>query len=143
MHDAERVRLGDGLARLQHVVAGDLDRQRSLAREHARQVRALEVLHDEVGQAGLQPAHVEHVGDVIAPELGHRARLAKEPLGNRCVLRERGMYELDGDELVELCVTGCDDDPHPTLADDVLDAVLAPDDVTRGAGQRFHGRNLP
>ena len=51
VNDAERVRLGEGVAGLQHEVDGLLDRQRAPLLEPRGEVAALQVLHHHVGRA--------------------------------------------------------------------------------------------
>jgi hypothetical protein len=42
-----------------------------------------------------------------------------------------GRQDLYGDPLIEKLVVCCEHHPHPTLAEDLLDAVLAFDDLPR------------
>ena len=89
--DAERVRLGDGLARLEHELDGLLDRQRTRSARAAREVAPLQVLHHDVRSAGLQRPHVDDARDVLALDLDRRAGLADEPRDGLGVLeRPRG-----------------------------------------------------
>jgi hypothetical protein len=130
MDDAERVGFGDGVARLQDVVGDFIVRQRASSRENLREVGALEVLHDDVGDSAVERRHVEHAGDVLALELHRRARLAQESLDAVFAVHGLGAHQLDGDRLAEGDVGGGDDVAHPPLAEDTLDAVFARENVT-------------
>ena len=134
MDDAERVRLGDGLARLEHVVDRARHVERALFVDRLREVGALEVLHHHEGRAALERADIEHAGDVLALQLDGGPGLAREPADDLGVLEGIGEQELEGDELLELEVLGRDDQPHAALAEDVLDPVLAGEDVARRDG---------
>ena len=113
VHDAERVRLGDGLARLQHELGGLLHRQRAaLARARPTRSRPCEVLHDHVRSAVVERAHVDDARHVLALDLHRRARLALEAGDGVAVLQHLGQQELDRHPLVELQVMGGDDDAH-------------------------------
>ena len=61
MDDAQRVRLGERLAGLEHVVDGRVDRQRTCrCGALLAEVAALEVLHHHVRRAVVELADVDH-----------------------------------------------------------------------------------
>ncbi len=125
MHDAERVRLGDRVAGLEHAVDGRRHGHRPVPADDRPEVVALEELHDHVGRARLERAHVEHARDVVALEAHGGPRLAREALDQPRVREAPGEHELERHLLIELQVRRRDDDAHPTDAEDAVDAVLA------------------
>ncbi len=129
MDDAERVRFGDRLARLQHEVHRLVGRKLALLREQRREIAALEVLHDHVRRAALELADVGDAGDVLALDLHGGARLALEAREGLRVGERLRQEEFQRDLLVELDVVRRDDDAHPANAEDALDAVLSRKDV--------------
>ena len=142
MDDAERVRLGDRVARLQHAVDRRADGHRSLRFDEVPEVAALEVLHDHVRRARVERPDVEDAGDVVALEPHGGARLAREPLDEPRVLQPRRQHELEGDLLVELQVRGRDDDAHAADAEDAVDAVLAGEHLAGRHGDTARPRAL-
>jgi hypothetical protein len=129
VHDAERVRLGERLARLQHELHRLPGRQRPLFLEPGGQIAPLEVLHHHVRLARLQRRHVRDAGDVLALDLHGSARLAQEALGGLRAPEGRHGHHLDGHPLVELQMTRRDDHTHAAHAQHVLDAELAGDHI--------------
>src|SRR5690606_21065954 len=116
MDDALRVRGRERAADLARDLerAGDVDR--TLALDHAAELDALEVLHDEVHAAVLGGPRVRDVDDVRVTDLRGRTRLAAEPLdeiGHAAVAR---VQDLEGDALADLDVLGHVDLAHPALA---------------------------
>ena len=127
VHDAEDVRLGDGLARLEHVVDRDDARQRTALLEEHVEVRPVEILHDEIGPT-VAVADVEDAHDVLAADLGRRASLPHEARGELRVRRELGQEKLDGHALLELQMRRREDDGHAALPEWPIDAVFAVED---------------
>jgi hypothetical protein len=119
MHDAERMRLGEGLGGLEHVFDGLVDRQLPASLDHLAQVGASEVLHDDERQPFDGRSDVQHTTDVLAPDLHRRARFAREPRDALGVLG--AMERLDGGE----------HDAHAAFSEHVLDGVFPVDDVPR------------
>ena len=78
MHDAQIVRLGDGLGRLEDEVDGLADGQRALSSEPLAKIDPVEQLHDDVVRAGVERPHVENAGYVLAPDLGRDLGLPGE-----------------------------------------------------------------
>ena len=76
--DAERVRVGDGDAGLEHELDRLLERERAALLEHGGEVAPLEVLHHHVRSAGLERADVEDAGHVLARDLHRGPGLAGE-----------------------------------------------------------------
>ena len=129
VHDPERVRLGQRLARLQHEIDGLLERQRATQPHPLGEVVTLEELHHHVRRAGIERTDVDHPRDVLARDLDGRARLAREALDRLGVAQRLREKELDRHLLVELQMKGGDDDAHPAGAEHALHAVLAGQDV--------------
>ena len=136
MNDPVRVRLGDGLARLEDERRRHLDAQGPARRQDLAEVAALEELHHHVRRARIELSDVEHPRDVLALQLHGRPRLANESL-RRVAADERVVaHELDRHELIELLVPGGDDDAHPADAEDALHPVLACQQVSRSHRSR-------
>ena len=131
MNDPERVRRGNRVARLKHVVDGRLDRQRAFFFEHGVEVAPVEILHDDIRRPRLELPRVEHPNDVIAPNLDRRLRLADESRDGIGLRRHVRREEFHRDPLVELQVHRRDDDPHPADAEHALDAVLPGEQLAR------------
>jgi hypothetical protein len=93
VHDAQEVRLGDGLACLQHVVDGLGRVQTAATLEHHVQVLTLEELHDDVGRSRLERVDVEDARDVLGADSGGCARLLQEAM-HRGVLASSGDMNL-------------------------------------------------
>ena len=127
VHDAEDVRLGDGLARLEHVVDRHDARQRTALLEEHVEVRSVEILHDEIGPT-VAVADIEDAHDVLAADLGRRASLLHEARGELRVRRELGQEKLDGHALLELQMRRREDDGHAALPEGPIDAVFAVED---------------
>ena len=124
MDDAERVRLGERVARLQDVLDRLFRRQRPARRQHAREIGPVQVLHHDVRSARLERADVAHTGDVLAVKPHGGARLAQEARDGIGAPERLGQHELQRDHLVELDVRGRDHDPHPADAEHPRDAVF-------------------
>jgi hypothetical protein len=140
VHDAERMRLGHRLDRLQHVVDAFPGGERPPLAQLGGEIPAVEVLHHHVRGVAFPVAYVEHADDVLALDARGGAGLAPEPLGRLAALDELGHEELQRDPLVELEMPRGDDHAHAASPDDSLDPVFAGDDVVL-AGQVEH-RNL-
>src|SRR5262249_31892321 len=127
VHDAKRMGLGDGDARLHHVVGGGGDRQRSVG-DHHREVATLEQLHDDVRRAVLELADVGHLADVLAAQPRTRAGLTEEALDDLGVPGQRVVNDLERDLLLELQVGRHRDHAHTAAAEDSIDPELAAND---------------
>jgi hypothetical protein len=86
MNDAERVRLGERLARLEHELERLVDGERAALRERVREVEPLEVLHHDVRRTVGQRPHVAHLRDVLALDARCGARFAHEARGRFLLL---------------------------------------------------------
>jgi hypothetical protein len=124
VHDAEVVRLGDRLAGLQEQIDGLDARNWTPALEDARQVLALEVLHDDERDAVDRPG-VVHAGDVLVLDAARGAGFAREPGAALGALGRRRAEELERHELAELAMARRHDDAHPALTEHAGDLVLA------------------
>ena len=113
MDDAERMRLGDGLAGLKESRQSVAEGHRPVAPYHLPEVGAGQVLHDDVRRAGVERPHVEHLRDVLARERNRGARFAEEAPDRVRVLHPFFAKELDRHALAELEVSRSDDDAHP------------------------------
>jgi hypothetical protein len=131
VNDPERVRLPDGVARLEHQRHGVLGLERAVRTDDLPEIVPVEVLHDHVRGARLEPPDVVHLGDVLALQPRRRARLAEEPLDGPMVRERVGQQELDGEELAEIEVARGHDDAHPSVTEDSLNAVFAEENVSR------------
>ena len=131
VNDAERVRLGDALARLQHRDRRPPRHLRAVVAEDLVEVVALQVLHHHERHAVGQRAHVHHARDVLAAQPDGGLRLAKEPRDRRLALGHVRQQDLDRDRLLQIEVRRPDDAAHAADTDDLLDPVLAEKDVAR------------
>ena len=131
MNDADAVGLGQGLARLHHVLDGLGHGDRSALLRERGEIAAVEVLHDDVRLAGLERADVEHLGDVLVAQAHHRLRLAEKAAGRFGLVGDAATppQELHRDELIELQVSRSDDVAHASAPKHALDAVLARENV--------------
>ena len=129
MHEPDSVRVREGLERLEQVVDDLGERQRPLDGEQLLEVAALEVLHDEERRARRRGAGVHDAGDVLARDARGGLRLAREALDDQLRGRGVGQEDLHRHALLEHEVLGRVDDAHAALAGDLLEAVLAGDDV--------------
>ncbi len=139
MDDAERMRLGEGFARLEDVLHRLRDWDLAALLHELGEVLSLEELHDHVGEARGERPDVEDSDDVLALHLHGGARLAREA---RLCLGQGGHIgakELDRDGAVELQVAGDHDDAHAADAEEPLDLVLVVDDLpdAEGDGDRL------
>ena len=138
--DPQPVRVGDGLARLQDELDGLLDRKRPSLLKPRAEVAALQVLHHHVRSAGLQRPDVDDARHVLALDLDRRASFPREPRHGFGIAQRVGKQELDRHPLVELDVVGSDDDAHAARAEDLVDAVLAGEDVALTNARHDFGR---
>jgi hypothetical protein len=134
VHDAERVRFGDRGARLRDVVGGDVDRQRTVVGEVAREVHAAQMLHHDVRTIPMA-TEVERAGHVLALDARRRLRLAQEPRLVRALRPE----QLDRDLRAELEVPRAEHDAHAAVSEQALHAVLAADEVALRDARRELG----
>jgi len=131
MHDAARVRFGERLGALQHVVDRERRGHAPFSLENAREVAPLEVLHDHVGRAVVEGPYVEDTDAMLAANLDRRASLAQKPLDDLGVIAHRPVQALDGHALVELKMRRRDDGAHSSRAEDPLDPILPQEDRAR------------
>ena len=113
MDDPERVRLGDRLARLEHVLDRLVGGHAAAPLHHRAEIVALEVLHHDVRRAAVEHADVHHAGDVLARDPRGRLALAEEARDRARDLARDREQELERDALLELRVARRDDDPMP------------------------------
>jgi hypothetical protein len=129
MDHVRRVRVRQGLERLERVVDRLRRRQRPGAREHL-EILALEVLHHEVRRAVRQHPRVHHAHDVLAGDAGDGGRLDGEAV-QRLRRREHAReHRLQRDALPQDHVLRLVDDAHAALAGDAVDPIPARDHVT-------------
>ena len=100
-----------------------LQRQRTF-RERRRERLAIEVLHDEIGDAVLL-ADVVQRADMRVIELRNRPCLAVEPVTKLRIGRQRFREDLDGDGPVETRIAGLVDLAHAAFAQLVEDSIRA------------------
>ncbi len=140
VHDAARMGLGQPLARLDDVFGGARHVETTSAPDDGPEVLPLQVLHDDVGCPVVGDAEVEDARHVLALELCGCLGFLGEARQGLGVADRVLAQELERDRLVELQVRGRDDDPHPALAENTVDAKLTGDDLSRlhplGTGAR-------
>jgi hypothetical protein len=137
--DAVGVRLGHRRRRLHDHVDRFSDGELPSLLELPGEVVSLEELHHEIRQPLGRDVDVDDASGVRAAQLTGGAGLALEArteLGRREHLR---LEHLDGHALPDADVRRLVDDPHPSLADDTPQPVLAGDRVAR---RRHAGRAL-
>ncbi|XXS96979.1 hypothetical protein WMF12_34855 [Sorangium sp. So ce363] len=132
------MRLGQPLARLQHVPHGDLDRRRPVRPQQRAEIAALEQLEDQEWIPGVEEAQIEDAGDMLAAQRRRRPPLAQEALPRRGVDQRVSAQQLERDLVPEVQVAGGHHHAHPALAEQALDAVSAGDDVSE-AHRGAHG----
>jgi hypothetical protein len=140
MDDPEGVRLGDGLAGLEHVPDGFLARQRAARSDEGREIPSLEVLHHDERRAVLERADVEDPRNVLAFELGRCARLARESCDESGALEHLRKEKLESDRAIEKDLRGGDHDAHTTGAERPLDAVFPAHEVSGVHRTDFFGQ---
>ena len=120
---------------------GDLEglllRQRPFALDALGEALPLEELHDLEGLAVVEVTEVEDLDDVRVAERARDPRLAQEAplrLGPRIVA---AVEDLERDGLADALVHGAEDGAHAAAADQLLDAVLALDELTDEGLQLF------
>ncbi len=130
MDDAERVRLGDRVARLEDEVDRLLDAATApvALSQPARSPPSRYSMTMYGAPFSSVPTSM-HARDVLALDLDRGARLAREAGDGLGVAERLGQEELEGDLLVELDVVRRDDDAHAAHAEHPLDAVLAGQNV--------------
>ena len=133
MHDAQRVRLGDRLARLEDEIHGVARAHGPLLLEERGEIAPFEVLHHEVGGARVERADVVDFHGVLAANLDRRSPFANEARNDVGVLRHLRVEELDRHLLVEMKVRRGHDGPHAADPQHALDAIFADEDL---AGER-------
>ena len=129
MHDPLRVRGGERAADLGRDPEGARDIDRALALDHAAELDALEVLHDEVHAAVGGGARVGDVDDVRVTDLRCSARLSAEPLHEVGHPRVARMEDLERDALADIDMLGEVDLAHPALADQLHHVIAAVDSL--------------
>lgn len=147
--DPERVGLGESFARLQKAPDCVVDRQRAALLEDAREIDAIEVFHDHVGLAAFERSHVEYARYVLARKRSSGAGFPKETLDGVGIARGLHSHELNRHTLRELKMVRREDDSHASRAKDVIDPILAHDDLPGRGEVRIRrirggrGRRLP
>ena len=129
VNDAETVRLGHRLARLQDEFDRLLATERASLLHPFREIFAFQVLHDHVRAAVFERPHVAHPRHVLTLDLRSCARFAFETSHGFGVDQRVGTQELDGHSLVEPEMSRCNDDAHPPRTEHALDAVFADEHV--------------
>ncbi len=94
---------------------------------------------EHVVAGGVVDALVVHRDGVDVGEARRSAGLAREPVAERGIGRERGGHHLHGDTAIEPLVDGRVDDRHPAARDAIENAVAA---LEQAADQRVCGRRL-
>jgi hypothetical protein len=94
---------------------------------------ALEKLHGDEGTSFLL-VHIVDRADVRMVQGGRGTRFAPHPLHRLAVFRKVFRQELQGNEAVQLVVFGPVDDPHPSDAELLEDAVVGDDLCNHGEG---------
>ena len=140
VNDSQRMGVGHGDAGLQHEFDGLLDGQGPPLLDPGGEIAALQVLHDHVRRAVLQRADVADASDVLALDLHRRPGFLDEPRHGLRVPEGLRMEELESDLLVELDMPGRDDDAHAAHTEDLVDPVLARDDIALVNAGRKLGR---
>ncbi len=126
MHDAELVGHRERLARLNDVVDGFPNLERSLSLRHdLLEVRALQVLHHDVRRSRFEPVHVDDAHHMLPAELNAGARLLDEPIDDIGPSRGSRAKVLDRHPVPEPQVTRGHHDTHGALAHHLFDLILA------------------
>ncbi len=129
VNDAQRVRLGDGLAGLENELNGLFGRHHTALLEPGREVAALQVLHDHVRSTVLKVPNVDHTRDVLALDLDRGPGFPRETRHGFGVPEGLGQEELQRDFLVEMDVMSGDDHAHAADSKNTLDAIFAGEDI--------------
>jgi hypothetical protein len=125
MNDADRVRLCDALARLEHQVDDDRGRLWPVVPEDLVEVVTLQILHHHERRAVGHGPDVDHARDVLVLQLDRRLRLAQEPRDGRRALRHLRQEDLDRDRLRQVLVRRAHHPTHAAGTEDLVDPVLA------------------
>ena len=121
------MRFGERFARLEQVLGGLFQRQRPSLLEDRAQIRAAQILHDDVRRAAFERADVDHAHAVLALDLHRRARLALEARDHVAAGKRLRQEELDRDRLVELKMLRQNHDSGAALTENPIHSELAPD----------------
>jgi hypothetical protein len=98
--------------------------ERTVNGHHALEVPPIDVLHRDEEDVVLL-ARVVDLDDVLVGDRVGVTRLAHEPLAETGLAREIGRQQLQGALLARLRVLGEVHHPHPTLAEQAVEAVAA------------------
>lgn len=130
MHDAELMRLADGLASLEDEVDRFRRRERTACLNELREVDALEILHhDERWCRASSTGDVEDANDVLVLDLRREPRLAQKPFELLLIHPGGRMKHLHRDELVELQVSSAEDNAHTAFTEHTLEEVSLVEDM--------------
>src|SRR5688572_14239486 len=135
--DAVLVGVGQGAGDLDADLQAALLVEPPILLHEAGDGSAVHELHHEVVVA-VRLADVDARDDVLVVQLGHRARLAQEPLDEHAVLGVAGGEDLDGDDAVHRELLGLEDRAHRPLADLGLQLVARDAQLAAAAGRRRH-----
>ena len=104
--------------------------------QDAREIDAIEVFHDHVGFAAFERSHVEYARYVLARKRSSGAGFPKETLDGVGIARGLHSNELNRHTLRELKMVRREDDSHASRAKDVIDPIVAHDDLP-GRGNQY------
>ena len=135
MHEACGVRFREAFARFEHPASCLLDRQRASLGELGLERRALERFGCDVRHAVFGEADVDDARDMRALQPGRQARLLQASLDELLLIIRVGCKDLHRHRLAEVDVARRDDDPGRASPEELLDAVLARDGLTRPYGE--------
>ena len=129
MNDAQAVRLGNRLANLEQIFRRGAGIDRT-GRDDGGEISALKQLHHDVGAGVAERPDVEYPGDVLAAQLGRRARFAQEPLHRFASGHRLRPEALDRNPMTEVDVGGLEHQGDAALTEQPLDTILSPDDLS-------------
>ena len=78
MHDTEPMRVGNGLAGLQHELHRLLDWKRPVLLQPRAQIAAIQVFHYHIGSAIFERTNIDNASHMLALDLDRRACFARE-----------------------------------------------------------------
>jgi len=145
MHDAERVRARERLARLKNQIDRIGDGNGAALIDSRGEISALEKLHHDVRQFSggrFVRADVEDACDVLAADFHGGSALAQKSRDDVGIARAARMQHFDRDGLVKLAMLGRENDAHSAFAEHALEAVFAAELVAHSHGQCDFGRAL-
>ena len=127
MDDSHRVRLREAFAGFEDRADSLVDRERAARGEERAEVLAVEMLHDHEREALVRLPDVVNAHDMVVLEPRDRVRLTHEAHDVAAVAF--GAQHLDREDVAELDVPGGDHLPVPAVADHLLDAIAARDQI--------------